>query len=291
MSGDVTDEDSLSSAMKGCDVVYHVAGLNGMCLRDPAALTRVNVDGSSAVLRAAAAAGVGKLVYTSSATTIGERRGTVGDESSPHRGFFLSAYERSKFDAERVLFEGARAEGIEFVSVNPSSVQGPGRSGGTARILRAYLNGRLRFFLDTQVSIVDIDDCARGHLLAEERGVAGERYILSGATMTTATAIDTIARVTGLEDRPRAVPARVALAGAAVVEGAARLIRREAPVCREMVRTLVHGHAYDGSRGAKELGLTYTPLETTLRRTAEWLVAEGLVTRPLPRLSRQDAAD
>ena len=288
VAGDLGDEDSLALGMKGCDVVYHVAGLNGMCLRNPSELKLVNVEGSRAVLRAAARAGARRLVYTSSATTIGERRGTVGHEASAHRGFFLSAYERSKFDAERLLFEEAGAQGIELVSVNPSSVQGPGRSGGTARILRAYLNGRLRLFLDTEVSIVDIDDCARGHLLAEERGVAGERYILSGATMTTATAIDTIGRVTGLQERPRAVPPGLAVIGAAVVEVGARLARRDAPVCREMVRTLVHGHAYDGSRAVRELGLAYTPLDATLRRTAEWLVEQGLVTRPLPRLEPQD---
>ena len=282
--GDVTDEGSLTRAMEGCETVFHIAGLNGMCLREADELRRVNVLGSLAVLRAAARAGVAKLVYTSSATTVGERQGETGHERSQHRGYFLSDYERSKYEAEKALLAAPEAERVAVVSVNPSSVQGPGRAGGTARILRAYLNGKLRVFVDTTVSLVDIDDCAEGHLLAERKGVAGERYILSGATLTTRAALDIVAHVTGLRERPRTVPSSLALAGAGIVEAGARLARREAPVCREMVRTLVHGHAYDGSRATRELGLGYRPVEDTLRRTVEWLVAEGLVSRSLPRL-------
>ena len=275
--GDVTDEEALARGMDGCSVVFHIAGLNAMCLRDPTELRRVNVLGTRAVLRAAARAGVPKLVYTSSAATIGERKGTVGKEDSPHRGSFLSHYERSKFEAERVALTSRERDGVEVIAVNPSSVQGPGRAGGTARILRAHLNGTLRFFVDTTVSLVDIDDCAEGHLLAEEHGVAGERYILSGATMTTGEALDVVGRVTGRAARPRTVPPRAALAAASLIEAGSRVVRKEAPVCREMVRTLLHGHAYDGSRAERELGLTYTPAETTLRRTIEWLIDAGLV--------------
>ena len=284
MPGDVTDEGSLARAMQGCETVFHVAGLNALCLRDPDELRRVNVLGSLAVLRAAARADVARLVYTSSAATVGERQGTTGDERSPHRGYFLSNYERSKYEAEKALLAAPEAQDVAVVSVNPSSVQGPGRAGGTARILRAYLNGRLRVFVDTTVSLVDIDDCAEGHLAAADKGVTGERYILSGATLSTRAALDIIARVTGLGHRPRTVPPALALLGAGVIESGARLARREPPVCREMVRTLVHGHSYDGSRAARELGLAYTPVEVTLRRTAEWLAAEGLVTKPLPGL-------
>ena len=275
--GDVTDEEALARGMDGCSVVFHIAGLNAMCLRDPTELRRVNVLGTRAVLRAAARAGVPKLVYTSSAATIGERKGTVGKEDSPHRGSFLSHYERSKFEAERVALTSRERDGVEVIAVNPSSVQGPGRAGGTARILRAHLNGTLRFFVDTTVSLVDIDDCAEGHLLAEEQGVAGERYILSGTTMTTGEALDVVGRVTGRAARPRTVSPRAALAAASIIEAGSRVVRKEPPVCREMVRTLLHGHAYDGSRAERELGLTYTPAETTLRRTIEWLIDAGLV--------------
>src|SRR5439155_12196107 len=126
--------------------------------------------GSVNVIEAAARAGVGRMVYTSSAVVLGEARGTVGREDSPHRGTFVSEYERSKFDAERAVLRRAADLGVDVVCVNPSSVQGPGRASGTGEVLMRYLRGRLRFWLATTISLVDIDDCAEGHLLAEAKG-------------------------------------------------------------------------------------------------------------------------
>lgn len=284
VDGDVLNAESLRRGVAGCEVVYHIAGLNAFCLTDPTALFRVNVDGSRNVVRAAADAGVRRIVYTSSAATIGEEQGSVGREDSAHRGWFLSDYERSKYEAERVVLEGCADAGIEAVCVNPSSVQGPGRSGGTARLLIDYVNGRLRAIVDTRMSIVDIADCARGHVLAERRGRPGARYLLSGATLTVREGVELLARLTGLTERPRTLPTRAALAAGAAVEAVARLRRRQPRLCRELVRTLCHGHAYDGSLASAELGLTYTPVEDTIARTLRWLVDEGLVSRPLPRL-------
>ena len=283
--GDLGDPTSLERAMSGCEVVYHVAGLNGFCLPDPGALTVANVEGTRAVVRAAGAAGVRRVVHTSSAATIGEARGTIGGESSPHRGSFLSHYERSKYDAERVAFATAAEVGVELVSVNPSSVQGPGRTRGTAKILIDALNGRLKLIVDSRMSIVDVGDCAEGHLLAEERGAPGERYVLSGVTLTVAEAVALLGRISGRDEHPRRLPAPVAVAMATGAELLGRARRRRPSICREMIRTILHGHAYDGSRATRELGLVYTPLEESLRRTVEWYVAEGLVTRPLPGVS------
>ena len=279
--GDLADPGSLERAMEGCAVVYHVAGLNGFCLPDPSALWTANVEGTRAVVRAAGAAGVRRVVYTSSAATIGEARGTVATEASPHRGGFLSHYERSKFDAERVALSTAAEAGVELVCVNPASVQGPGRTRGTAKILIDALNGRLRLVVDSRMSLVDVADCAEGHVLAEERGRPGERYLLSGWTLTVSEAIALLGRISGHEEHPRRLPPPVAMAMATGVELVARARRRRPPVCREMVRTMLHGHAYDGSRATRELGLAYTPVEEALRRTVAWYVESGLVTRPL----------
>jgi dihydroflavonol-4-reductase len=282
--GDILDAGSLAAAMRGCEVVYHVAGVNGFCLPDPGELYRGNIDGTRATVGAAGAAGVRRVVYTSSAATIGEEAGTVATEASRHRGRWLSHYERSKHEAERVAFATAARAGVELVSVNPASVQGPGRTRGTAKILIDALNGRLRMVVDSRLSIVDVADCAEGHLLAETRGAPGERYLLSGATMTVGEAVALLGRIVGRQARPRRLPPPVAMALAGAVEAAARARGRRPPVCREMVRTILHGHHYDGSRATRELGLAYTPIEESLRRTAEWYVAEGLVTRPLPGL-------
>ena len=280
--GDVLDRASLDAGVDGCEVVYQAAGANAFCLPDPSPLYEVNVDGSRAVVLAAAAAGVRRLVYTSSAATLGEERGSVGNEDAVHRGWFLSDYERSKFEAERAVLDAARETGLEVVCVNPSSAQGPGRTGGTARLLLGYLNGTLRSAVDTRLSVVDIADCTRGHLLAEERGAPGERYVLCGASLTVREGLELLGRVTGLGEQPRFLPPRLALLLAGGVEVVGRARRRKPSVCREMVRTLLHGHTYDGSKATRELGLVYTPLEETLRRTVTWYVEQGLVRRPLP---------
>ena len=283
--GDILDPASLERAMAGAEVVYHAAGVNGFCFPDPAVLYRGNVDGTLNVVRAAAAAGVRRVVYTSSAATIGEEPGTLASEASPHRGHFLSHYERSKQRAEGVARSESARLGLELVSVNPASVQGPGRTRGTARILIDALNGRLRLVVNSRLSVVDVADCAAGHLLAEERGAPGERYLLSGATLTVREAVELLGRIAGTRERPQRLPPPVAMAMAAAAEGVARVRGRRPSVCREMVRTILHGHRYDGSRAARELGLAYTPIEESLRRTAEWYVEQGLVTRPLPGLA------
>ncbi len=280
--GDILDPAGLTAAMEGCDVVYHVAGLNGFCLPDPSELVRMNVTGTVNVVRAAGAAGVRRVVYTSSAATIGEADGTIGREDSPHRGSFLSHYEHSKWHAEREALATAVDAGVELVSVNPASVQGPGRTRGTAKLLLGYLNGTLKTVIDSRMSIVDVADCAEAHLRAETAGVAGERYLISGATLTVREAIAVMAEIAGIEGVPRILPAPVAMATATVIGAIGRVRRRRTPFCREMMRTLLHGHAYDGTRATRELGLSYAPIEDTLRRTLVWYRQNGFITRPLP---------
>jgi dihydroflavonol-4-reductase len=277
--GDVLDPSGLAAAMRGSEAVYHVAGVNALCPRDRSHLVRVNVEGTRRVARAAAEAGVRRLVHTSSAATLGEPHGAVGGEETRHRGWFLSIYERSKYEAEREAFAAGRKYRLDVVSVNPASVHGPGRVGGTARLLLRYLNARVHPVVDSRLSVVDADDCAEGHVLAEERGHPGERYVLSGATLTVGEAVGLLGRVAGFEPRPIRVPTSVALAVAAATEAAYSLAGRRPPFCRELVRTVAHGHAYDGSRASRELGLAYTPLEETLRRTVTWYVENGLVRR------------
>jgi dihydroflavonol-4-reductase len=275
--GDLFDADALARGMDGCEIVFHAAGVNSLCVEDTRPMMRANIEGPPAVVRAAARAGVRRVVHTSSANTIGEPEGSVGREDTPHRGWYLSAYERSKTEGERAVLEAGRDEGVEVVCVNPSSVQGPGRTHGTGRILLAFLDGRLKLFVDTNVSLVDIGDCAAGHLLAAEHGAGGERYILNGMSLTVTEALQLAAEVAGVQRRPRLVPRGLATAAGAAVERAGRLARRRPPICREMVHTFIHGHRYDGSRAERELGMRYTDPRETVRRTVEWARRTGLL--------------
>ncbi len=275
--GEGYDIDALTEGMQGCAYAYNVAGVNALCVEDPRPMERMNVDGAAAAVRAAARAGIARLVHTSSAATIGEPPGTVGTEQTGHRGWYLSTYERTKTEGERAALAAAREVGQDLVLVNPSSVQGPGRSGGTGRFLLAFLDGRLKLFVPTTISLVDIDDCITGHLLACERGAPGERYLLNGMTLPIEQALALAAEVAGVQARPRLVPRGLATVAASAVEHAFRLARRSPPVCREMVRTLLHGHRYDGSRAERELGLRYTEPRETIGKTVAWARAEGLI--------------
>ncbi len=275
--GDVLDAASLKEALRGCGTVFHVAGMNAMCLRVRKPMYRTNVEGSENVVRAAAAEGVGRVVYTSSASAIGEEHGTIGNEDSTHRGRYLSHYERSKHQAERRVLALATDLGLDLVCVNPSSVQGPGRSTGSARLLVDVVRGQLPFLVATTISLVDIRDCTEGHVLAESRGIRLERYVLSGATISTREAVEHLRRIWGRPKRIWWIPPSVAFAGGTAVELAGTALRRDVPVCREAVRTLLHGHRYDGSKAERELGVRYTPLEETLERTLTWLAERGLV--------------
>ena len=273
--GDITDAESLMPAMEGVDLLYHVAGLNVMCPRRPEELIEVNVKGSVNVMRAARRAGVRRVVYTSSAMVMGERKGEVGDEETAHRGSYLSHYGRSKHLAEQAVV--AEAEGLELVIVNPSSVQGPGRKTGTGKLLLDVVNGRLPVMMDTWVSIVDIDDCARGHLLAASRGEPGRRYLLNSFTMRIRQAVEILEEQVGRSLKMRYLPWPVAYAAAAGIEGVWRLLGRQPPFCRETVRIIGHGHRYDGGRAVRELGMSYIGPEEFLTNLVAWYREEGLI--------------
>lgn len=274
-NGDVLDAESVARLVEGSSVVFHVAGVNEMCSRDPSRMWRVNVDGTMTVVEQSARAGVPRLVLTSSAVTLGEESGTRGHEHSPHRGHFLSEYERSKTVAERLAFD--HAGNVEVVAVNPSSVQGPGRSTGTGALLLAAARGKTPFLVDATFSLVDIDDSARGHLLAAEKGVPGERYVLSGAVLTVRQAVRMIDTIMGRRRRSWFVQPKLMTALAPLVEAGFRPMGQQPPLCKESVRVLLHGHSYDGRKATRELGLTYSTVEDTLERTISWFRQEGML--------------
>jgi dihydroflavonol-4-reductase len=275
--GDVLDEDSLAAGMAGCDLAYHCAGINSHCPPDPKLLLKVNALGPELVVNAAGRAGVRRVVFTSSAASVGETHGTVGDERSVHRGTYLSVYDRSKHEGEQAAFAAAHRAGVELVAVCPSSVQGPGRKLGNGKLIIDYVNGELPAFVNTYVSVVDIADCTEAHVLAAERGRAGARYVLNGATITSAEALDLIAEVSGVRHRVRIVPPPLAMSAATLLEAAYKVRGRVPSLCRARIRTWLHGHRYDGSLATRELGLVYTPVAETFRRTIEWAGEEGLL--------------
>lgn len=275
---DLSDVADVAAAIGGADVVFHVAGRNAMCPRRPEALYHDNVDVAVAVVRAAAAAGVPRVVHTSSAATLGEARNEIGHEGSPHRGHFLSPYERTKYLGERAVFREGRDRGVEVVAVNPCSVQGPGRTAGSAELLFRVARSRMPMLVRTWVSVVDVDDCADGHLRAAERGAPGERYVLCGASLQVETAVEALRARTGGPRRVVWIPASLVRAvGPLTALGRFTRGRADPLVCPAAVRALLHGHRYDGSKATRELGLRYRPFDESLDRTLAWARDQGLL--------------
>ena len=275
--GDLFDGDVLREAMVGVEVVFHVAGVNEMCTSDPDAMNRVNVDGTVSVLQAASESGASRVVYTSSAAAIGEHAGVVGTEMTEHSGEFVSAYARSKHLAEVAAFDAADSFGVDLVTLNPSSVQGPGRATGSAALLIRALNSRRPLLFDTTLSIVDIEDCTTGHINAALYGRAGERYILSGSTLTVAEAMVLLTSASGRTIEPRWVSKNAIQSVGMMAARVAAATRPSLGICPELITTLLHGHRFDGTRAAADLRFTYTDVSDTIARTVTWLAEQGLI--------------
>ena len=275
--GDLFDTDVLTEGMWGTDVVFHVAGVNETCSRDPRSMDRVNIDGTEAVIEAASASGVRRVVYTSSAAAIGEPAGMVGTEHTVHSGEYVSNYARSKHLGELKAFETAKRLGIDLVAVSPSSVQGPGRATGSAELLLRSLNAKRPLLVDTTLSIVDIEDCTAGHIGAANHGTAGERYILSGTTLRVSDAVDLLSAAVGRTIAPRwlseGLVRGLGMTGARV----AFALRPSLGICPELIATLLHGHRFDGSRASQELQFSYTSILDTFTRTITWFKEQGLI--------------
>lgn len=255
--GSLHSHSQLTAAMEGHDVVYHVAGINELCPIDVVGMYQVNVDAARTVARAAAAAGVPRLVYTSSVA--------AASPSPP------SHYARSKQLGELAVMAES---GVEVVSVRPASVQGPGRATGSAKVILDIVSGRMPYAVDTTVSVVDIDDCATGHRAAAVHGESGLVYTLAGFTMTIREALDMVASMLGRPFDVRFVPMR-ALAIVAPFLGLPRLLGKQTLVCPEMVRTLQEDHVHDGEPAAAALGFEYRSAEDTIGRLLDWFVAIG----------------
>ncbi len=276
--GDLLDPSSLAAAVDGCELIFHVGGKVEFCSKDASSMFDVNVGGTRNLIDAARRAGARRVVHTSSAVTLGEQPGTFGLESTVHRGAYLTRYEASKCEAEAIALDASKRGNLEIVVVNPSSVQGPGRSSGTGRILLDAVNGKLPMMFDVPFSIVDVDDCASGHLLAATNGRSGERYVLSGFTLSARDGLNLLAELIGRPTSVRVLPTWTLRPLGPVANVVGRFVK-SVPICAESIRQMRSGARYDGSRASRELGLEYRSPRETFTRLLEWFRAEGLTER------------
>ena len=280
VEGDLTDESSLGHALRRVSTLYHVAADYRLWTKDPDELYRANAGGTGNVLAAAAAAGVSRIVHTSSVGALGlTKDGSPADETTPvSRDEIVGHYKRSKYDAERVA-ESWAAKGLPVVIVNPSTPIGEldVKPTPTGKLVVDFLNRKLPAYVDTGLNLVDVRDVAEGHLLAAEKGRAGERYILGNRNMTLKEILEALARLTGLPAPRLKLPHAVPFAVAAVDTFLAPLLGREPSVSLESVRMSRHRMFFTAAKAVRDLGLPQSPVEDALARAARWFRENGYV--------------
>jgi len=279
VTGDLRDPDSLEKGIAGCDVVFHVAADYRLWVRDPAEMYRSNVEGTRAILDVARRSEIRRVVYTSSVATMGfMSNGQSANENSPvSLEDMIGPYKRSKFMAEQVAIEAARA-GQDVVIVNPSTPVGERdiKPTPTGRIVVDFLKRKFPAYVDTGLNLVDATQCAQGHILALEKGRSGERYILGGQNLTLKQILDKLAAITGLPSPRVRVPYALALATGVVDEIVTGRIRgREPRATIDAVRMGQKKMFVTSAKAERELGWKCVPVDDALKRAVGWFQANG----------------
>jgi dihydroflavonol-4-reductase len=281
VEGDLADSSSLERALDGCAGLFHVAADYRLGARDPAQLYRTNVEGTRNILQASRTTGVARIVYTSSVATIGiPPGGAPGEERTPvDLSHMIGHYKRSKYLAEEVAKDAARA-GMSVIIVNPSTPIGPGdiRPTPTGQLVLDAASGRMPAYVDTGLNIVHVDDVAAGHLLAYERGKAGERYILGGEDMTLQTILAQIARLVGRTPPRVRLPYAAVLPVAYLAEAFAKLSGRSGRVTLEGVRMSRKRMFFSSAKAVGELGYRWRPPVEAFEDALRWFRERGLLS-------------
>ncbi|MGC2543492.1 MAG: hopanoid-associated sugar epimerase [Candidatus Sulfotelmatobacter sp.] len=279
--GDLREAASLEKAISGCDTVFHVAADYRLWVRDPAEMYRSNVEGTRAILEAARKNGVRCVVYTSSVATIGfTGNGRPADEDSPvSLADMIGHYKRSKFMAEQVAMEAGRS-GMRVVTVNPTTPVGEQdvKPTPTGRIVVDFLKGKFPAYVETGLNLVDVHECARGHVAALEKGKTAERYILGGENLSLKQILDKLGAISGLPSPKVKLPYFVAYAAGLVDETVSgRLLGREPRATVETVRMGKKKMWASSAKAERQLGWKLAPADDALRRAVDWFRANHYV--------------
>jgi dihydroflavonol-4-reductase len=281
-TGSLVEPASLAAALEGCGALYHVAADYRLWVRDPETMYASNVEGTKSLMEAALAAGVERVVYTSSVATLGWRAdGKVADETTPSTlADMIGHYKRSKFLAEAVVRDLVQARGLPAVIVNPSTPVGPRdvKPTPTGRLIVEAASGRMPAYVDTGLNIVHVDDVARGHLLAEQKGRVGERYILGGENLTLGEILRLVANLVGRRPPNIQVPAALVWPVAVVEETIGRLFGREPFATREGLRMARHKMFFSSTKAERELGYDPRPAREGLADAIAWFRQAGMAS-------------
>lgn len=276
--GDLHDQHQLARAMADCERVFHVAADYRLWCPDPPAMYHANVDGTRTLLQAALDAGVNRVVYTSSVGTLGNPGdGRPGTETTPVSfADMVGHYKKSKFLAEQEA-EKFIDKGLGLIIVNPSTPVGPLdiKPTPTGKIIVDFLNRRMPAYLDTGLNLIAVEDCARGHILAADKGTIGEKYILGNRNLTLQEIFSILEDLTGLPAPKVRLPYTPILLAAYLNEGLSRLTGKEPLIPLAGVQMARKFMFFDATKAVLELGLPQTPVEQALERAISWFRING----------------
>ncbi len=277
--GNLQDKKSLEQALDGCDVLFHVAASYTFWTPDPKAMYATNVAGTENIFDAALKKGIKKVVYTSTESTIGvpgnDRLGT--EEMETRLEHLAGHYKKSKYLAERIALKKPR-EGLPVVVVNPTVPVGPFdiKPTPTGQFIVDFLNHSLPAYVDTALNVVDVEDVAKGHILALKKGRIGERYILGNENITFRGILEILHRLTGYKVPRLKLPIWLAL-GAAYTDElmTGRIFRKRPRALVAGVKAARRYRCFDCSKASAELGCPRTPIEQALEKAVRWFRQNG----------------
>ena len=280
MAGDITNVEDVARAVTGCDVVFHLAAIYAFWLPDMSVMDRVNVGGTRILMEECLKQQVKRVVYTSSMVCfIGQGLDTVSDETSPF-SMGSMVYARTKHDSHRIA-ENYAKKGLDVVIVCPALPMGPGDVGPTptGRMVMDIFRFPIPLGVDSEVNIIDVRDCAMGHILAFEKGRTGESYILGGENYTYTDMLRRVLRICGVKNRILHLPEFVLRSVAIGMTASARFTKTPPLLTTTEIDMAKQGAIANAAKARNELGLTVRPLEQTLHDSLEWFVNNGYITK------------
>ena len=280
--GDLRDIESIRSALNGCDILYHVAAYYSLWDRNKQLSHEINVKGTRNILRAAKEKDLKKIVYTSTVGCIGLNEDTTPATENTffNKNTLSNDYKKSKYQAEQVALDFARG-GLPVVIVNPSTPVGPRdiKPTPTGKIILDFMNRNMPAYIDTGLNLIDVKDCARGHILAELKGIPGDRYILGNQNMTLLEILITLEKITGLKAPRIKMPFWVALSAGWACEMVANHLTGKPPsIPLAGVKMAKYFMYFDSSKAVNKLGLAQNPVENALRKSVDWFKENNYLT-------------
>ena len=281
--GSLTDPASMEAALQGCTGLFHVAADYRLWVPKPEEMYRANVDGTRILMQAALAAGVRRIVHTSSVATLGlPKDGTPGDETTPvSLDDMIGPYKRSKYLSEEVVRGMVREQELPAIIVNPSAPIGPRdvKPTPTGQMIVEAASGRMPGYVDTGLNVAHVDDIAAGHVAAYDRGRIGERYVLGGEDMTLKQILDVVARLSGHAPPRFRIPGNAVLPLAYAAEAVARLTGKPPFVTVDGVKLARKRMFFSIAKAERELCYATRPAEQAISDAIDWFTANGYVGR------------